>query len=206
MMMPQMAATHPRWPFFATLSICGLPRPVPCSRLNGLPGRHHPDRSIASRGIPAEDAAVGDRPRFLRRLLYKSLGSRTVGAIFRFRPGRIRILYSVVATEAAHVRANQPLLSVAAVPASPEVLRDRPVRFAVVGTGGRVGTTRAQRRRCRCRSSRLVDIEPRAQALAAEIGGKPTPSMEEAFASDDVDVLDSTGLPAQGCDHPRCEA
>lgn len=62
----------------------------------------------------------------------------------------------------------------------------------------------------------LVDIDqPRAQALAAEIGGKPTPSMEEAFASDDVDAVlialptflhkDATILAAQHGKHVFCE-
>jgi len=103
------------------------------------------------------------------------------------------------------------------VPASPAQLRDRPVRFAVVGTGGMGGHhARNLAAMPDVELTWLVDIDlPRAQALAAEIGGTPTASMEEAFAADNVDAVlialptflhrDATVLAAQHGKHVFCE-
>ena len=75
-------------------------------------------------------------------------------------------------------------------PATAEELASRPVRFAVVGTGGMGGThARNLAGSSQAEVTWLVDLDTdRANKLAAEIGGKVTTDMEEAFASDDVDV------------------
>ncbi|MGC4191421.1 MAG: Gfo/Idh/MocA family oxidoreductase [Thermomicrobiales bacterium] len=103
------------------------------------------------------------------------------------------------------------------VPASPDDLHDRPVRFAVVGTGGMGGHhARNLAAMPDVDLTWLVDIDlPRAQALAAEIGGTPTASMEEAFAAENVDAVlialptflhkDATVLAAQHGKHVFCE-
>jgi len=102
-------------------------------------------------------------------------------------------------------------------PATPDDLRDRPVRFAVVGTGGMGGHhARNLAAMPDVELSWLVDIDlPRAQALAAEIGGTPTASMEEAFADEALDAVlialptflhkDATILAAQHGKHVFCE-
>jgi len=74
---------------------------------------------------------------------------------------------------------------------TPSELSARPVRFAVIGTGGMGGHhARNLANLPEVELTWLVDVDlPRAEALAAEIGGKPTASMEEAFASDDVDAV-----------------
>lgn len=75
-------------------------------------------------------------------------------------------------------------------PATAEELRSRPVRFAVVGTGGMGGTHARNLAGCPdVEVTWLVDIDTdRANKLAADIGGRVTADMEEAFAADDVDV------------------
>lgn len=75
-------------------------------------------------------------------------------------------------------------------PATPEELASRPVRFAVVGTGGMGGTHALNLAGDpNAEVTWLVDIDTdRAQKLAEKIGGRVTADMEEAFAADDVDV------------------
>lgn len=76
-------------------------------------------------------------------------------------------------------------------PATAAEMSGRPVRFAVVGTGG-MGSHHAQNLASmpEVELTWLVDVDlPRAEALAATIGGKPTASMDEAFAADDVDAV-----------------
>ncbi|MGI8483876.1 MAG: Gfo/Idh/MocA family protein [Thermomicrobiales bacterium] len=78
-----------------------------------------------------------------------------------------------------------------ATAATPYEMSGRPVRFAVVGTGG-MGSHHAQNLASmpEVELTWLVDVDlPRAEALAAKIGGKPTASMEEAFASNNVDAV-----------------
>lgn len=75
-------------------------------------------------------------------------------------------------------------------PATAEDLASRPVRFAIIGAGG-MGSTHARNLAGspQAEVTWLVDIDlDRANKLSAEIGGKVTADMEEAFASDDVDV------------------
>lgn len=82
------------------------------------------------------------------------------------------------ATSAAHV-------------ATPDDLRDRPVRFAAIGTGG-MGTVhaRALARNPLAELRWLVDLDlPRAEALAGEVGGRATASMDEALADPGVDAV-----------------
>ena len=76
-------------------------------------------------------------------------------------------------------------------PATAEELASRPVRFAIVGTGGMGGTHAVNLAGSpEAEVTWLVDVDTdRAQQLAAQIGGKVTADMEEAFASDDVDVV-----------------
>ena len=70
-------------------------------------------------------------------------------------------------------------------------LRDRPVRFAIAGVGGMGGVH--ARSLAALEESELVwlaDVDlPRAESLAAEIGGRATPSMEEAFSDPSVDAV-----------------
>lgn len=75
-------------------------------------------------------------------------------------------------------------------PATAEELRSRPVRFAVVGTGGMGGIhARNLAGSPEAEVTWLVDVDlDRANGIAADIGGRVTADMEEAFASDDVDV------------------
>lgn len=75
-------------------------------------------------------------------------------------------------------------------PATAEELASRPVRFAVVGTGGMGGThARNLAGSPQAEVTWLVDLDTdRANKLAAEIGGKVTADMEEAFSSGEVDV------------------
>lgn len=75
-------------------------------------------------------------------------------------------------------------------PATAEELQSRPVRFAVVGTGGMGGIhARNLAGSPEAEVTWLVDLDiDRAGKLSADIGGRVTPDMEEAFASDDVDV------------------
>ncbi len=75
-------------------------------------------------------------------------------------------------------------------PATAEELASRPVRFAIVGTGGMGGThARNLASSPEAEVTWLVDLDTdRAQKLADDIGGKVTAEMDEAFASDDVDV------------------
>lgn len=75
-------------------------------------------------------------------------------------------------------------------PATPEELASRPVRFAIVGTGGMGGTHAINLASSpHAEVTWLVDVDlDRANKLAAQIGGKVTADMEEAFAADDVDV------------------
>lgn len=105
----------------------------------------------------------------------------------------------------------------ARTPASPDELKNRPVRFAVVGTGG-MGSHHARNLAAmpEVDLTWLVDVDlPRAEKLAAAIGGKPTASMEEAFAAADVDAVliavptflhrDVTMLAAKHGKHVFCE-
>jgi UDP-N-acetylglucosamine 3-dehydrogenase len=75
-------------------------------------------------------------------------------------------------------------------PATAEELASRPVRFAVVGTGGMGGTHATNLAASpEAEVTWLVDVDTdRAQKLAEKIGGKVTADMDEAFAADDVDV------------------
>lgn len=75
-------------------------------------------------------------------------------------------------------------------PATAEELASRPVRFAVVGTGGMGGThARNLAGSSEAEVTWLVDLDTdRANALAADIGGKVTADMDEAFSSGEVDV------------------
>lgn len=74
--------------------------------------------------------------------------------------------------------------------ATAEDLRHRPVRFAIVGTGGMGGThARNLARSPEAEVTWLVDIATeRAQTVAANVGGRVTGDIDEALASDDVDV------------------
>ena len=75
-------------------------------------------------------------------------------------------------------------------PATAAELASRPVRFAVVGNGG-MGSTHARNLagNPEAEVTWLVDIDlDRANRLSTEIGSKVTADLEEAFASDDVDV------------------
>ena len=75
-------------------------------------------------------------------------------------------------------------------PATAEELASRPVRFAIVGTGG-MGATHAINLAgsSHAEVTWLVDVDlDRANKLQERIGGRVTDDMEEAFASDDVDV------------------
>lgn len=75
-------------------------------------------------------------------------------------------------------------------PATAEELQSRPVRFAVVGTGGMGGThARNLAGSPEAEVTWLVDIDTdRAEKLSQDIGGRVTADMGEAFAADDVDV------------------
>lgn len=76
-------------------------------------------------------------------------------------------------------------------PATAEDLASRPVRFAIVGTGGMGGThARNLAGSPEADVTWLVDIDiDRAQNLADDIGGKVTADIDEALTSDDVDVV-----------------
>ena len=80
--------------------------------------------------------------------------------------------------------------SAGARPATAAELASRPVRFAIVGTGGMGGTqARNLAGSPQAEVTWLVDIDlDGANAVAADIGGKVTADMNEAFASGDVDV------------------
>lgn len=75
-------------------------------------------------------------------------------------------------------------------PATAEELASRPVRFAIVGTGGMGGThARNLAGSPQAEVTWLVDVDlDRATKLQEEIGGRVTADMEEAFSSEDVDV------------------
>lgn len=75
-------------------------------------------------------------------------------------------------------------------PATTDELASRPVRFAIVGTGGMGGTHAVNLAGSpEAEVTWLVDVDTdRAQKLSDKIGGKVTADMEEAFASDNVDV------------------
>jgi predicted dehydrogenase len=80
---------------------------------------------------------------------------------------------------------------VSGTPTTPEELRDRPVRFAIAGVGG-MGTAHARSLAALAETELvwLADVDlPRAEALAAELGGKATASMEEAFSDPAVDAV-----------------
>lgn len=80
--------------------------------------------------------------------------------------------------------------SSASGPATAEELQSRPVRFAIIGVGG-MGSTHARNLAGspEAEVTWLVDIDTdRANALAADVGGRVTTDMEEALAADDVDV------------------
>lgn len=75
-------------------------------------------------------------------------------------------------------------------PATAEELASRPVRFAIVGTGGMGGTHAINLAGSpEAEVTWLVDVDTdRANKLSAQIGGRVTADMDEAFSSDDVDV------------------
>ena len=75
-------------------------------------------------------------------------------------------------------------------PATAEELASRPVRFAIVGTGGMGGThARNLAGSPEAEVTWLVDVDlDRATKLQEEIGGRVTADMDEAFSSEDVDV------------------
>lgn len=75
-------------------------------------------------------------------------------------------------------------------PATAEELATRPVRFAVVGTGGMGGThARNLHNSPEAEVTWLVDIDTdRANGIAEITGSKVTTDMEEAFSSGEVDV------------------
>ena len=76
-------------------------------------------------------------------------------------------------------------------PATPDDLRDRPVRFAVIGTGG-MGSVHAQGLAANpdAELSWAVDLDkPRAEALVESTGGCATDSMDEALADPAVDAV-----------------
>lgn len=76
-------------------------------------------------------------------------------------------------------------------PAPPDELRDRPVRLAIVGTGG-MGSVHARLLTANpdAEVTWLVDLDTdRAEALRGDIGGRVTASMEEAFAAENVDAV-----------------
>jgi len=75
--------------------------------------------------------------------------------------------------------------------ATPDDLRDRPVRFAVIGTGG-MGSVHAQGLAANpdAELSWAVDLDlPRAEALIEITGGRATASMDEALADPAVDAV-----------------
>jgi predicted dehydrogenase len=77
------------------------------------------------------------------------------------------------------------------VVSSPAELKDRPVRFAIAGVGG-MGGVHARSLAALAESELvwLADLDlPRAETLAAEIGGRATASMEEAFSDPNVDAV-----------------
>lgn len=76
-------------------------------------------------------------------------------------------------------------------PATPDELRDRPVRFAVIGTGG-MGSVHAHGLAANPNAELAwaADLDlPRAEALVGKIGGRATASMEEALADPEVDAV-----------------
>lgn len=76
-------------------------------------------------------------------------------------------------------------------PATPDDLRDRPVRFAVIGTGG-MGSVHAQGLAANpdAELAWAVDLDlPRAEALVETTGGRATASMEKALADPAVDAV-----------------
>jgi predicted dehydrogenase len=70
-------------------------------------------------------------------------------------------------------------------------LRDRPVRIAIAGVGGMGGVhSRSLAALPETELVWLVDVDlARAESLAAELGGRPTASMEEAFSDPTVDAV-----------------
>jgi predicted dehydrogenase len=70
-------------------------------------------------------------------------------------------------------------------------MRDRPVRIAIAGVGGMGGHhARSLASLAETDVTWLADVDlPRAENLAAEIGGRATASMEEAFADPEVDAV-----------------
>lgn len=78
-----------------------------------------------------------------------------------------------------------------AQPATPNALSARPVRFALVGTGG-MGSVHARLLTANpdAEVTWLVDLDTaRAEALSADIGGRVTAEMDHAFAAADVDAV-----------------
>ncbi len=76
-------------------------------------------------------------------------------------------------------------------PATPADLRDRPVHFAAIGTGG-MGSVHARGLAANPDAELrwAVDLDlPRAEALTGETGGRATASMDEALADPDVNAV-----------------
>lgn len=82
-------------------------------------------------------------------------------------------------------------MTTATNPSTPEEMRDRPVRMAVIGTGGMGGAhARLMKTNPEIELAWVVDIDlPKAEALAAEVGAKPTASMDEALADPNLDAV-----------------
>lgn len=97
----------------------------------------------------------------------------------------------VIEGEARQGMTNSEGTSTSGSPTTPEELRNRPVRFAVAGAGGMGGVhARSLAALPETEVVWLVDVDlPRAEALAAELGGKATASMDEAFSDPTVDAV-----------------
>lgn len=76
-------------------------------------------------------------------------------------------------------------------PSTTDDMRDHPVRIAIAGVGGMGGVhARSLAALPETELVWLADLDlPRAESLAAELGGRPTASMEEAFSDPDVDAV-----------------
>ena len=86
---------------------------------------------------------------------------------------------------------NLPMTTTSPRPVTPAELANRPVRMAVIGTGGMGGFhARGFSSNPDVELRWAVDLDlPRAEALAAETGARATASMDEALADPELDAV-----------------